>query len=267
LRPFPTISFYILLSQGQRIIRAVEVGHLACSVGDGVQAKATRVGKNVEEGFVGDVCGVGNGRTVLPLIQVKAAFVPLQQIDAKLDAIFLNDQRLRRRGPAGDAVEAGQPFLFAHVRIRPLHDALRLPELVQRCQDRLFLAFNAHRERLHHQKIAVFVDDEAGQAVGLGVDQAVGGGGWFQVEQLAVVPGLLQTAVPKPLINWLIPLPTQQAHSNLGVGIVVAGGEETAVAVQNLHQIARLRIALHPANRPGKQPRMPVQHRFFSARF
>jgi hypothetical protein len=74
-------------------------------------------------------------------------------------------------------VLGGSPSFCAHVYVGAFEDATRLANVGQQRQASCFAPVDAQREALHDEVVAVLVDDEAGQAVGFGVDEAVGGGG------------------------------------------------------------------------------------------
>jgi hypothetical protein len=87
------------------------------------------------------------------------------------DAVFDDVQRLFRRfaqHPAGDRFK---PLESANIRIRSLVDARTAGHPLQRAKDRLPPFFRAGGGQLQDDGVAVAIGDQAGQAVGLAMDE------------------------------------------------------------------------------------------------
>src|SRR5436190_8951356 len=109
--------------------------------------------------------------TVLPLVEEEAGLLALLDVDAEVEAVF--DDRATR-GLAVTAHEARarlEPFQLARLGVRALVDRLAAGELGERVEDRIAPALDARGKELRHQHVGVTVDDEARQAIRLGVDQ------------------------------------------------------------------------------------------------
>ena len=111
---------------------------------------------------------------------------------------------------------------------------------------------------MHDQKAAILVHHQAREAIGLGIDQPVGGSLRFKLQQLATGDRLPNFLIPKLLVDYFHCVPTQDARPYLGVGIEVGLGQPAAVGRYNRNQVTGLWLARHLSNRPGKEPGMPV---------
>ena len=129
---------------------------------------------------------------VLPLIEEQPGLLAAPQIDVVLDRPFAHDDRV------GNAAvqhldRLRQSFERPHLRIVPRQDAGRLEQLHAACRVTAGQqAIHALRQRLHHQIVAVSIDDERRQQVRFAVNQPVGVG--VEPQRLAVAERLLETA-------------------------------------------------------------------------
>ena len=112
----------------------------------------------------------------------------------------------------GDRDLALQPFELAHRRIVLEHDRPRRKLGLQRLEQHRRQQLHAGRVHLDHQGLAEAVDDQAGQAVGLGMDQPVVGHADQPVAQRG---GLRQP-----------PAEEQRIDRGVGLGREHAGGDQ-----------------------------------------
>ena len=108
--------------------------------------------------------------------------------------------------------------------------------------DGLLPALDAGREELADQHVAVAVDDEAGQAVRLGVDQPAGGGG---------------TRVPSSRRRAATALATRRAEEGLVDRLVRVEGPHPGRGSASRASRRRARATLRPGPRTSTVPPTP----------
>ena len=96
LWPFKAIEYQVALGLLQRWNGTVYVNNALGTVGGRIHGKSPGVGKKVEDGLVVDVGGVTNGRSVLPLIQIKPRLMPRQKLHPKTQPVLAYFHRFRR---------------------------------------------------------------------------------------------------------------------------------------------------------------------------
>ena len=110
-------------------------------------------------------------------------------------------------------------------------------------------------EQLGHEVVAVAIDDQAGQAIGLGVHEAAAiGAGVGGEEGLAGGDGALDAAAQQGGVERLVVLPGEEAGADLRVAAPGAAGEPLAIGRGNVHHVAAAYVALHPGDGAGKNP-------------
>ncbi len=77
---------------------------------------------------------------------------------------------------------------------------------------------------------------------------------------------LRETTVEKELLDLLF-FPGQYADSYLRSGIVQAARKPLAAIVQHFGNTGFLRVIFHSLDGAGENPRVPIEHRTFSAFF
>jgi hypothetical protein len=132
--------------------------------------------------------------------------------------------------------------------------------LAKRGDDLVAPDAHARRRHLHDDHVAVTIDDEAGQAVGLGVDES---------ERLGAdeqrVRGAPRRRCGKALGDQALPglllAPRQHPHADVRVGGEVAEAERLALAAHHAHPVARAGPAFDPVHRAGEHPGVAPAHR------
>ncbi len=230
-----------------------------------IDGETAGVGKDVQHLLPGGEGGGAHAGAVGTLVEVEACFVPTQQIYGKIQPIFADEQRCGRRTAPQQTVDRFQALFGAHAGVGTLNDTGGAQFFGQQVGQQGFAPVYAGCQTLQHQVIAVLIHDEAGQAIGLGVNEAIGGRGRFQRQCLPHGDGPAQTTLPEVRANGFVGVPGEDAGANLGVGVGVGGSEVTAVGRDNRYQIARLDTAVGPLDGPREDPRMALLHRLFTA--
>src|SRR4029077_19083761 len=106
----------------------------------------------------------GNGRIIVFLIEIKTGLLSVQKIDFELYA-FDFDLDLRWRISAQNVRVQFQPFCLANRRIISLDDGGVSKKIDNRVSDQIFSHVHRQSERLHHEMIAVPVNDQSGQSI------------------------------------------------------------------------------------------------------
>ena len=108
---------------------------------------------------------------VVALVQVEAGLVALGHIQRQLPAVLL-----QHHGGGATTTQparhAGQALQVAHAGIGALVQAGQAGQLQQRIGNHLLPAFGTAAQKLGHQRVAVLVHHQTGQAIGLAMHQA-----------------------------------------------------------------------------------------------
>ena len=114
----------------------------------------------------------GGGRAILALIEEQPGLLALPQIDVVLDAAFGDGDRF------GDIARQHLHALLESLedscaRIVARQNAARVQHLAQCAGNRRQQTIGSLGQRLHHQIVAVAIDDERGKQIGFAMDQTV----------------------------------------------------------------------------------------------
>ena len=105
---------------------------------------------------------------ILALIEVKARLVAAERIDDVVEPVFLDRHACSRRlFPGHEACDFRQPFERAHRVVTAFEDAAAGDLGFQGGVDPVEMTVDAGRQCLHHEPLAVLIDDQAGKLVGL----------------------------------------------------------------------------------------------------
>ena len=120
-------------------------------------------------------------------------------------------------------------------------------------------AVHAHAMCLHHGHVAVHVDNQAGQAIALGVHQPkhVGVGRAGKAQALAQGVGIAELGLPKGRAGQLgFGAEIEHPHGNGAAAREVAHAQQLAVDGLHPHGVAFVGFAQHAGNGPRKHPRV-----------
>src|SRR5215207_3809516 len=169
-----------------------------CGVVSGVQGKPAGVGEDVE----GPARGIhSGGEVVLALVQEAARLLPAPQVRLVVHRAFANDDGLgdlTREGPHPGV----ETLVLPGGRVAAQEYPDGREQLAERPHHPLEPSLDGCGAYLENEVIAVAVHHEAGHAIGLGVEDAVGV--TVYLERGAVGEGVLDL-VPEPvLVNGLV---------------------------------------------------------------
>ena len=133
------------------------------------QREAAVVAETVEQ----PAARISGGRgPILALIEKQPGLLAAAQIDVVLDAAFGDGDRVRHL--AREHLDALlEPLEEPRARVVARENAARVQKIVQRRDDRWQQTIHPLRQRLHDEVVAVAIDDERRQQIGLAVDEAV----------------------------------------------------------------------------------------------
>ena len=173
---------------------------------------------------------------------------------------MLADDQRRRQRAAQNAGARRQAFQIAHLGIGTLVEIGAAGQFHQQIGQRPAPALHPRRQHLHHQRVAVAVHHQAGQAVGFAVHQphAVGDLGQF----LAQADGARQTRPQEGLVDGLVFPISPHPSQNLRFGAIRGQRQESPVGIAHRHGFAGLRLALDALDGAGKNPGVAVLQGF-----
>jgi hypothetical protein len=180
-------------------------------------------GSEAIEGAAG--AGVaGGGEVVVALVEVDAGLLAFEQVGIEGESVHA-DADGAVDGAVQDAFFLGQGFTVADGDIVAEDDGAGGEEFVERGEEVGLGAVHALVEGLEDERVMVAVDDEAGEQVGFGEDDAVGVG---VVDDVAAVEeGGFEAASEEGGADGF-GLIGEQAQRDLGRGAVVGGAEDAA---------------------------------------
>ena len=166
------------------------------------QSKRAGIATKIQTGPPGGM--VPQPAPVVPLIQVEPGFLPFFPGDRERQSGFREGQRIPHVPP--DRPNAFGKF-FRHAGGAPaLFDDSFQRERVQRFPEQVPPTFHAQREDLHHGDLLIHVDDQARQAVRLGVHPPKGAHAGRVPEPFpAPVPSGSEAFGEKPGVDVLFP--------------------------------------------------------------
>ncbi len=115
----------------------------------------------------------GGSEVVLALIEKDAGLLAAQEIGVEGQPVEVNSHPVRNVARQGLRFQ-GEPFLSPYWHVVPRRNACRGEQCLETRDDLGKQPVHALVEGLHDEIIAVTVDDQARQAVGLAVNQAIG---------------------------------------------------------------------------------------------
>ncbi len=166
----------------------VNGGDVLCvAQGGSVEAEAAGVAAEVEQ--VGARGELGECEAVFALVAEEAGFVAVGEVDLEADFVFGNDGGFSvggavALGAGGGVVGEGEAFGFLVAFVGAGEDFFDAEEFFEGFRDGGEAAVHGEGEEFDDGEVAKFVDDEAGEGVAFGVDDAVGVGGGVEVEPI-----------------------------------------------------------------------------------
>jgi hypothetical protein len=177
---------------------------------------------------------------VLPLIQIEPGLLPADRAGFEDQPVLLHLQRIRDLPPQ-QASPRLQPLVLPGLHIAALIDPPGREPFAQRVHQHLPPALHPQVPDLHHQDVAVAIDDQPGEPIRLPVDQADG----VRVPDAPSPVGGLRQAPPEPLrIHRLVP-PGEHSKGDMGRGVVERPPHQRPRGVPNLHDGPRLRVPVN----------------------
>ena len=227
--------------------------HLAGARLGAGQREGALVGKAIQHLASGGVRG--HGGVVRQLVEIKAGLLSVEQIDLEGDAVHRDLESAGRF--AGE--HAGVQFEalgFADRRVVALDDGAWREQFLQRFREQRLPLVHGQRERLHHEMIAVAIDDHAGQPVALAPDEPAETR--VHLAPCAVIDGLLEPALEKVEVE-ILALPGKTPGDDLRLGVVDGGAEQPILPVLERHDVAIGRLPEGLEHLAGIDPVVPVQ--------
>ncbi len=205
---------------------------------------------------------VGDGPTIVALIEIEAGLLTFDNIRAVLQAVLLHEQwsgwRLTHQQPILQLQTFGllDPFLSSQP------DAGGAQLFLQKSHDEFAPFCEGPAGELHHKPFPVPIDDQPREFVGLAEDQSAS----FPLGLILEQPpsqrdGLLEPLRPVGLIQRLLFLACVQPHPNVAVGVEQSPGDKRAIVCKHVDLGPRLGVAFDLGDRTGKQPGMAAEER------
>ena len=171
---------------------------------------------------------------IVALIEKEAGLVLAARRDAEAHAVLADD--LGRRRFRRPAIER---FLLLDVLLgEPVESAVGKVAREGRLDGRPE-AIHAGGEELQHDQRPEAIDDQAAQAVALGMDQAIGVGDGVEAEPVAAQSdGLAEAAGEEGVVDRLVRIAGQHAQGDARMAVVEAAADPLPVAVENVHDAA-----------------------------
>ncbi len=228
-------------------------------------AEAARVAVAVEDALEAEVPDrVGEELAVVALVEIEAGLVAGRDVEGERPVVLANGHARARRvvAAAQPARRRHEPFALARRRVAALEEAPGMGLDHQRVGDDALPALDAGREELGREHVAVAIDDEAGQSVGLAVHEA------HAVASDRQAPshrhGSRDPAREERGIDTLLLVEAPCANADRRERAVRAPGQELAVARLDANRLARVGLAAGDA--ALEHPRMAALQRALLAR-
>ena len=200
---------------------------------------------------------------VVLLVEEIAGLLPAHDVHGEADAVLADDGLLGQRA-IEHLREALHALLAADGVIVLQQEAFGVLGGDERVGDDLRIALHAQREDLQHDDGAEAVGDDAGQAVGLAVDEAAGvGAGPLHDE--AAIGARGSDAGGDERIGDLLAAVGEQADGDQRAAVVEAGAHVAAAEVDDGDEAAVLRLALDALDFVAVDPGMALQQLFLAA--
>ena len=227
-----------------------------------IEREAAGVAKAVEH--VAITRELADTPAVVALIEIKTGLVPFDHVHAVDEAVFVHLHAGGGQLSVEQAAPHGQPFQFAHVRVRSLIDTGAAGQFAQAVRDLGAPALRPRAEELQHDHRAIAIRDDAGQTVGFPVHQAqrvasVGGD-----QPFARIHCPPQTRAQESGVYDFIFVPTPDTRAYLRHGAIRGRREKFSVLGAHRDGITGFRIAFNPRHRPGEYPGMAAQEGFLA---
>ena len=161
-----------------------------------------------------------DGLAVVFLIEEKAGFLPFCHVYEIFNAVF-HDFHLGVKGVGQEALDPGHSLLLPYFGVgalinTPDGNAVLCHQFCQSLQNKGLVPIHAQRQRLHHQHVGELVHHQTGQEIRLAENYPAAAG----VHHLfPVFPGVLHPRSEKSLVDFLIPVPGQHPHTELGAAV------------------------------------------------
>ncbi|MFM2054403.1 MAG: hypothetical protein RL456_2440 [Pseudomonadota bacterium] len=229
----------------------VDADHLGGAAGQRRDAEAAGVAVAVQHRLASELAHQAREqRPVLALVEVVAGLVAFLDVDGQPDVVLVQRDG-GRAFAAQPALDGLQALHLAHAGVAALEQARAAGGRPQRVGDRGLPALGAGAEELGAEDVVVAVDDQAGQAVGLAVDQPH-----------AVAPDAqprahrhrrLDAAAEEVRVDALGLVEAPRPHPDHRARAERGPGEELAVVALDAHGLARIGAALvdTPLEHPG----------------
>ena len=158
--------------------------------------------------------------------------------------------RRRRRG--------SKPSILAVCVARSVDDGPRREDRRERLEDQRLAPLHADGPELDREHVPVAVDDEPGQPVALGVNEAQAGRVVArQSERRAQRQGSLEARAKERRVDLRRGVANEEAHRDRRSRRVEAAAEEVAARIDDAHLVARCRTSVDCVDRLRVDPGMP----------
>jgi hypothetical protein len=198
-------------------------------------------------------------QAVVALIEVEAGLVAADHVHLHAHAV-LDDGQQFRQFAVGQAGDRAEPFELAHIRIGTLIHRAAAGGLDQPGNDGIAPLVGPGAGQLYDHHRTEAVGDDAGQTIGLPVDQAHA--------ILPGQPGMRSTTrhrrrhrtLDEGMVDGLLGVEGPHPRPDLRLRRPRRPRQRLAAGIHHQHRIPRPRPALQPVDRTGEDPGVPTHH-------
>ena len=192
-------------------------------------------GKGIEIENAGAAGQGGDKAPIVALVEEPAGLLPGEQISAEHGAVLVDRHRAIENAPCHVGLGC-QSFEYPRRAVVPQHDGVGAQQLTKRVEDERLEPCHAGGIRLHDEKRPEPVDDEAGQPVGFGMDEAVKG---LREQTLAQFEGAPDPAGEKAAADRPGGVAVEEARGEQGVRVEHRDAERAALGAPQGDETAR----------------------------
>ena len=200
----------------------------------------------------------------IPLVEIKAALLPVAHIHRELRTVFGDDEGIRRLRAGQQPASLRQSLLRPDADVGAFVDPLCPGRRLQRGDDLGAEAFDACAQELDDQIFAVAVDDQSGQRVALGMDQAAAAFRRIEPEKFPVLDRIFDPAAEERRVDRLLRVETLDPRRELRLRRPGRPGEEAAFRIGYDDGFAGGRFSFQRGDGSREDPDMTAEQRFLA---
>ena len=243
----------VFLHAGDGFAGNVDAGDVSSTGFGASEAEASLVGEAVKDAE--SFAEAGDLLVGVELVEIESGLLSLQEIEVKGDVVEVH-RDLAGVVAVNDGNFGCESFGFSDGGVVSQNDGSGLEDLDQGGDDEIFALVHGEGEGLEDEVLAVAVDDDAGEAVGLAPDGTRELR--IDIEMRAEFLSLLDAPDEKVVVEGLFS-PREAPGDDLGGGIVNSGAEGTVLEVLEANDFAGFRGAEGLANLARIDPIVSVE--------